>query len=161
LTGVNGLADGLDLVARENNGPCAEEFGQVLQEIRVGADMDAALARLNERVASEDLRLLATAIAVQRRTGGNLVEVLQQLARTLRERQRLTAEVHVLTTMPRVSGYIVGAMPLAMLGMMFVTSRDSFDMLIHEPVGQMVLAVSAGLVGIGLFLNNRIASVEM
>jgi len=156
-----GLADGMDLVAREGSGACSEEFGEVLQELRVGADMDAALTRLTERITSEDLRLLATAIAVQRRTGGNLVDVLHQLARTLRERQRLKGEVRVLTTMPRVSGYIIGAMPAAMAVMMYFTSPRSFALLITEPLGHAVLGGSAVMVAIGLFLNHRIASVEM
>jgi Flp pilus assembly protein TadB len=63
--------------------------------------------------------------------------------------------------MPRVSGYIVAAMPVAMALMMFFTSRKNFDLLINEPLGQMVLAGSAVLVTIGLFLNKRIASVQM
>jgi tight adherence protein B len=155
------LADGLDLVARENEGPCGEEFRQVLEELSVGADMDGALTRLTERVVSEDTRLLATAIAVQRRTGGNLVDVLQQMARTLRERQRLRGEVRVLTTGPRVSGYIVGMMPVAMAAMMYVVSRPSFNMLVNEPIGRMALGFSAVMVVVGLSINRRIANVEM
>jgi tight adherence protein B len=156
-----GLADGLDLVAREDNGPCSEEFAQVVQEIRIGADMDSALVRLAERVDSEDVRLLGTAIAVQRRTGGNLVDVLQQIAKTLRERQRLKAEVRVLTTMPRVSGYVVAALPVAMALMMYFTSPKNFTILITDPIGHAVLGGSAVMVSVGLFLNHRIASVEM
>src|SRR5262249_23004893 len=75
-----GVVHGFGIVARENDGPCGEEFGQVLQEVQLGAELDAALARINDRVESEDARLLATAVAVQRKTGGNLVDVLTQMA---------------------------------------------------------------------------------
>jgi tight adherence protein B len=154
-------ADAMEIVARETVGPCADEFAEVVQELNLGADMDAVLARLNERVPSEDVRLLVNAIGVQRRTGGNLVDVLKQLAGTLRERRRLRQEVHVLTTGPRVSGYVGAALPFAMLVGMYVINRKSFDILITEPTGRIALMASAVLVVVGLFLNNRIAKVEV
>jgi tight adherence protein B len=153
--------DGLEILSREGSGPCAVEFGEVVQELKLGADLDAALARLSERVPSEEVRLLVAAISVQRRTGGNLVDVLKQLARTLRERRRLRGEVQVLTTGPRVSGYVAGALPFVMVLGMYFTSRKSFDILVTEPLGKMVLAGSAVLVVIGLVLNNRISKVDV
>jgi tight adherence protein B len=156
-----GVVHGFDIVARENDGPCGEEFGQVLQEVTLGAELDAALARINDRVASEDARLLATAVAVQRRTGGNLVDVLTQMAHVLRERQRLRREVQVITTAPRVSGYVVSLLPvLLMIGMYFL-SRYYLEMLFDEPIGRVALVASGILVMIGLTLNRRIASVDM
>jgi tight adherence protein B len=156
-----GVVSGFEVVSRENDGPCGEEFGQVLQEVTLGAEIDAALARINDRVDSEDGRLLATAVAVQRRTGGNLVDVLTQMAHVLRQRQRLRREVHVITTAPRVSGYVVGLLPvLLMIGMYFL-SRYYLEMLFDEPIGRIALIGSAVLVVIGLTLNRRIASVDM
>src|SRR5713101_9968696 len=121
--------DGLEIVARENTGVCGEEFAEVVQELNLGADMDAALGRLIERVPSEDARLLVAAIAVQRRTGGNLVDVLKQLGRTLRERRRLREDIHVLTTQPRVSGYVASVIPLLLIAAQYFLSRKSFDVL--------------------------------
>lgn len=156
-----GIAHGFDLVARENDGPCGEEFGQVLQEVSLGAELDTALGRVVERVRSEDARLLATAVSVQRRTGGNLVSVLAQMATVLRERQRLRREVHVITTAPRVSGYVVSLLPVLVAVGMFFVSRYYLEMLVSEPIGRIALLVSGVLVAIGLFLNRRIASIEM
>jgi tight adherence protein B len=153
--------DAIEIIARENKGPCAEEFAEVVQELNLGADLDAALARLIERMPSEDARLLVSAIAVQRRTGGNLVDVLKQLSRTLRERRRLRDDVHVLTTGPRVSGYVAGALPFVMLAGMFFLSRKSFDILVTEPVGRLVILGSTLLVILGLFLNSRVAKVDV
>jgi len=154
-------ADAMEIVARETVGACADEFAEVVQELNLGADMDAALARLTERVPSEDVQLMVAAMGVQRRTGGNLVDVLKQLARTLRERRRLRQDVHVLTTGPRVSGYVGAALPVLMLVAMYVLSRKSFDVLVTEPTGQIALVASAVLVVFGLFLNNKIAKVEV
>jgi tight adherence protein B len=156
-----GIVHGFELVAHENDGPCGQELGQVLQEVQLGAELDSALARITERVTSEDARLLATAVAVQRRTGGNLVDVLAQMAHVLRERQRLRREVAVITTAPRISGYVVSLLPvLVMVGMYFL-SRYYLQMLFDEPIGRMALVGSGVMVVIGLLINRRIASVEM
>jgi tight adherence protein B len=155
-----GLPHGLDLVAKGNEGPCAEEFGQVLHEVNLGADLDVSLARIIERVNSDDVRLLATAVAVQRRTGGNLVEVLGQLAGVMRERQRLRRDLHVITTAPRVSGYVVGLLPVFTVAMMYFTSRYYIDTLFSSPTGRIAAAVGGVLVVIGLFINRRIATVD-
>jgi tight adherence protein B len=155
-----GLPHGLDLIAKENEGPIAEEFGQVLHEVNLGADLDVSLARIIDRIDSDDVRLLATAVAVQRRTGGNLVEVLGQLAGVMRERQRLRRDLQVITTAPRVSGYVVGLLPVFTAGMMFLTSRYYIDTLLNSQTGRIAAAVGGVLVVIGILINRRIATVD-
>jgi tight adherence protein B len=154
-------SDAMEIVAREGSGVCGEEFVEVVQELNLGADMDVALARLLERMPSEDARLLVAAIGVQRRTGGNLIDVLKQLARTLRERRRLRDDVHVLTTGPRYSGYVAGALPFLMVLAMYLTSRKSFDVLVTDTAGRIVLVGSTLLVAIGFLVNKRIADVDV
>jgi tight adherence protein B len=156
-----GLEYGFDLVAREGTPPCSEEFGQILQELTLGGDLEEALARLIQRVDSEDARLLATAVAVQRRTGGNLIEVLGQMSQMLRERERLRRDVRVITTAPRVSGYVVALLPVLTTLAMFVTSRYYIETLLSEPLGRLAAAVGGGLVLVGLWLNHRIAQVDL
>jgi tight adherence protein B len=156
-----GLEYGFDIVAREGQPPCSEEFGQILQELNLGGDLEEALARLVQRVESEDARLLATAVAVQRRTGGNLIEVLGQMAQVLRERERLRRDVRVITTAPRVSGYVVALLPLLTVTAMFFTSRYYIDTLFSDPMGRVAAAVGGVLVLVGLYLNHRIAQVDL
>lgn len=156
-----GIDHGLDLVSRGNEGPCAQEFGQVLQEVTLGSDLDTALARVNERLESEDVKLLATAVAVQRRAGGNLADVLDQIAGVIRERQQLRRDIRVLTTAPRVSGYLVALLPILTVIAMFFTSRYYVDTLFATDEGKMGVAIGSVLSLIGLYLNHRIAKVEM
>ncbi|HET6314852.1 MAG TPA: type II secretion system F family protein [Chloroflexota bacterium] len=156
-----GLEYGFDIVAREMVGPTAEEFGQILQELNLGGDLEEALARMLDRVNSEDARLLSTAVAVQRRTGGNLVEVLGQMALMLRERERLRRDVRVITTAPRISGYVVALLPVLTMAVMYLTSRYYVEALLSSPIGRLAAIASAGLVVLGLFLNHRIAHVEL
>ncbi|HEY0583345.1 MAG TPA: type II secretion system F family protein [Chloroflexota bacterium] len=156
-----GLEYGFDLVAREGLPPCSEEFGQILQELTLGGDLEEALARLIQRVDSEDARLLATAVAVQRRTGGNLIEVLGKMSQMLRERERLRRDVRVITTAPRVSGYVVALLPLLTTIAMYMTSKYYIDTLLSEPLGRVAAAVGFGLVLVGLYLNHRIAQVDL
>jgi len=156
-----GIEYGLDMVSRERTGPCSEEFGQVLQEINLGADLEEALARLVVRIDSEDARLLATAVAVQRRTGGNLIEVLGQMSTTLRERERIRRDVQVITTAPRVSGYVVALLPVLTVVAMYFTSRYYIDALLGDPIGRLAAIASATLCMIGLYINHRIADVSL
>jgi len=156
-----GLEYGFDIVAREGTPPCSDEFGQILQELNLGGDLEEALARLILRVDSEDARLLATAVAVQRRTGGNLVEVLGQMGQMLRERDRLRRDVRVITTAPRVSGYVVALLPVLTTIAMYITSRYYIDTLLSEPLGRLAAAAGGVLVLVGLYLNHRIAQVDM
>jgi tight adherence protein B len=155
-----GLPHGLDLVAKGNHGACADEFGQVLHEVNLGSDLDVSLARVVQRVDSDDIRLLATAVAVQRRTGGNLVEVLAQIAGVMRERQRLRRDLKVITTAPRVSGYVVALLPVFTLAMMFLTSQYYVQTLFSSPTGRIATAVGGVLVVVGLYVNRRIATVD-
>lgn len=156
-----GLEYGFDLVAREGVPPCSEEFGQILQELNLGGDLEEALARLLMRIPSEDAKLLATAVGVQRRTGGNLIEVLGQMSQMLRERERLRRDVRVLTTAPRVSGYVVALLPLLTVVVMYFSSRYYIDTLLSDPIGRLAAGVGAGLVIVGLYLNHRIAQVDL
>jgi tight adherence protein B len=156
-----GLEYGFDLVAREGTPPCSEEFGQILQELNLGGDLEEALARLLLRVTSEDAKLLATAVAVQRRTGGNLIEVLGQMSQMLRERERLRRDVRVMTTAPRVSGYVVALLPMLTVVVMYFTSRYYIDTLLSDPIGRLAAAVGGVLVVIGLYLNHRLAQVDL
>lgn len=108
------LLQSMELVAREGPSPVSFEFDRVVREVGLGLSPEEALANLVERMQSEDLELLVTAINVQREVGGNLVEVMDTISTTIRERVKLVGEVKVLTAQQAYSGYIIAVLPIAL-----------------------------------------------
>ncbi|HLZ21561.1 MAG TPA: type II secretion system F family protein [Ktedonobacterales bacterium] len=108
------LLQAMELVAREAPQPVATEFDRVVREVGLGLSPEEALSNLVERMQSEDLELLVTAINVQREVGGNLVEVLDTISATIRDRVKLVGEVKVLTAQQQYSGYIIAMLPVAL-----------------------------------------------
>lgn len=108
------LLQSMELVAREGPDPTSKEFERVVREVGLGLSPEEALSNLVERMSSEDLELLVTAINVQREVGGNLVEVLDTISTTIRERVKLLGQVRVLTAQQQFSGYIIACLPIAL-----------------------------------------------
>lgn len=108
------LLQSMELVAREGPAPVSTEFDRVVREVGLGLSPEEALANLVERMQSEDLELLVTAINVQREVGGNLVEVMETISNTIRERVKLIGEVRVLTAQQAYSGYIIALLPVVL-----------------------------------------------
>ena len=93
---------------RESRPPISTEFGRVIREVNLGLPFDQALENMVRRVRSDDLELMATAISIQHQVGGNLAEILDSIAYTIRERVRIKGEIRTLTAQQRLSGYVVG-----------------------------------------------------
>ena len=93
---------------RESRPPISTEFGRVIREVNLGLPFDQALENMVRRVRSDDLELMATAISIQHQVGGNLAEILDSIAYTIRERVRIKGEIRTLTAQQRMSGYVVG-----------------------------------------------------
>ncbi|HEX7949609.1 MAG TPA: type II secretion system F family protein, partial [Candidatus Limnocylindrales bacterium] len=104
----------IELVVRESRPPISIEFGRVIREVNLGLPFDTALDNMVKRVKSEDFELMATAIAIQHQVGGNLAEILDSIAFTIRERIRIKGEIRALTAQQRMSGYVVGGLPIGL-----------------------------------------------
>lgn len=108
------LLQSMDLVSKEGSGPVASEFRRVVQEVGLGLSTEAALANLLRRVPSDDLDLMITAINIQHEVGGNLSQILESIAHTIRERVRIKGEIRTLTAQGRISGYVITALPVGL-----------------------------------------------
>lgn len=151
----------IDMVAHELPAPINEEFAQIVAEVGVGAPLEEALTNLTKRIKSYDLYLVVTAILVQRQTGGNLSEILDNIAYTIRERNRLLRHVQVLTAQQRFSAIIVGSLPLFILLVLSLLSPSYHQPFLEVPAGRIMLGVAAFFEIVGFYVMRRVARIEV
>jgi tight adherence protein B len=112
--------------------------------------------QLIDRMPSPDLRVLVTAIVVQRETGGNLVEVLDRTVHVIRERQRIQGEIRTQTAQGRMTGWILTLLPVVVMAMINVMDPGYSKPLLKDPFGHKLLMLCGGLIALGAFFINRI-----
>jgi tight adherence protein B len=154
------LSEGLRMASEEAQDPLAGEFRVTFDEQKFGLPFEEALLGLADRVEIVDMRILVTAILVQREVGGNLSEILEQIAETMRERFTLKRQVRVYTAQGRMSGYTLAALPILVGLAISVINPAYMSTLFHEPLGQALLAGAAVLQGIGFLWIRRIVDVR-
>jgi tight adherence protein B len=158
----------IELVVRETRPPISTEFGRVIREVNLGLPFDQALENMVRRVRSDDLELMATAIAIQHQVGGNLAEILDSIAYTIRERVRIKGEIRTLTAQQRLSGYVVGFLPIALAGFLFVAAPGFMDPMFANPpavlglpAGVVILIFGGFMMFIGFMLIRKIVDIEV
>ena len=160
-----GFLQSLDLAADQLKDPLAIEFKRTITDINVGSSFEDALLALNQRVRSKDLDIVVTAILIQRTVGGNLAEILDTVAHTMRERSRIKGELKTLTAQQKMSGYIVGGLPIVIIGILLVIGQlmgDTYmQTLFTEPAGRIALVAAALLEGLGILIIRKILAIEV
>jgi tight adherence protein B len=158
----------IELVVRESRPPISIEFGRVIREVNLGLPFDIALENMVKRVRSEDFELMATAIAIQHQVGGNLAEILDSIAFTIRERIRIKGEIRTLTAQQRLSGYVVGGLPFFLAFFIFVAAPTFFDPMFDKPpdvlgipTGVILFIVAIMAMGAGFFFIRKIVDIEV
>jgi tight adherence protein B len=158
----------IELVVRESRPPISTEFGRVIREVNLGLPFDQALDNMVRRVKSDDLELMATAISIQHQVGGNLAEILDSIAYTIRERVRIKGEIRTLTAQQRLSGYVVGFLPIGLAGFLFIAAPGFMDPMFANPpailglpAGVIILAFGGIMMFIGFMLIRRIVDIEV
>jgi tight adherence protein B len=150
----------IELVSREMAPPIGVEFARLLKEMSLGVTTEEALANLGERVASDDLELVITAVLIQRQVGGNLAEVLDNIAGTIRERIKLKGEVRTLTAQGRISGLIIGALPFALAALLYVINPQYMMALFTHPLGIAMVVYALVSMAIGMMAVWKIVNIE-
>lgn len=155
------ILQGLDTVARQLPEPTGEEMRQVVAEARLGRPLIQSLDDVAKRVHSDDFDWVVTAIAIQREVGGNLAELLDTVAGTMQERERLRREVKTLTAEGRIGAIILSILPLA-IGLFVYSVNPSYIKPMWESiVGKVFLFGSAGLMGVGILWLRKIVRIEL
>jgi tight adherence protein B len=155
------LTAGLRMVAEESAEPVAGEFRRVFEEQKFGLPFAESLAGLAARVPLVDVRILVTAVMIQRDVGGNLAEILDNLSHLIRTRFNIRRQLRTYTAQGRMSGYVLGALPIAVGGMIFLMNPEYVMTLFREPVGRLMVWGAAGMQVLGFLWIRRIVDIEM
>jgi tight adherence protein B len=133
-----GFLKGLELIAKEMGDPISKELNRMLREVNLGTTVDDALLNLGRRMNSQDLDIVIGAYLVQKDVGGNLTEIMEKVAETIRERLRIQGDVRVLTTQGKLSGFVVGFMPFVVFLILILTAPDYFSVMFGPPTQNIV-----------------------
>jgi tight adherence protein B len=156
-----GLMQALDLASREMEHPLSTEIRRTLHDINVGSATDTALENMAKRCGSDDLDIVITAMLIQQSSGGNLSEILDNVAHTMRERIRIRGEIKTLTTQQTFTGWIIGALPFAMLALFSVVNPSYETPMFRETLGQLMLVGACVLEFFGVLLIRRVLAIEV
>ena len=154
------LSEGLRMAAEEAPDPLASEFRVTFEEQKFGLPFEEALMGLGDRMEVVDVRILVTAILVQREVGGNLSEILETIAETMRARFSLKRQVRVYTAQGRMSGYTLAALPIVVGIVISLINPEYMQTLFQEPLGHALLVSAGVLQGIGFLWIRRIVDVR-
>lgn len=155
------LNQAFETVVENGQNPIAQEFQVLLQQLRVGMPFNDALLSLEQRVGSEDLTLVTTTIDIARRTGGNLTEVFDRIALTIRERMRIESRVRTLTAQGRLQGFVVGSMPIVLGAAMTFLRPGMMLPFLKSLNGMIAIAVVIVLITLGALLIRKIIKIDV
>lgn len=155
------FSESLNQVASEMPDPISTEFRLTYEEQKLGLPLKMALENLAERVPSLDLRLCITAVLIQRETGGNLAEILEKVASTIRERFKIMEEFRTMTTSSRGSAWILCALPFLIVFLMTLISPKYMGVLLNDPRGHYIIAVALGMQVLGMLTIRKILAIKI
>lgn len=147
-------------ISKEMQPPISSEFSRVIREIHYGATLDQALNNMALRVNNQDFDLLISAVITSSHVGGNLSEILDTIAETITDRIRLREEVRVLTSQGRMSGLIIGLLPVVVLLFLMLMNPTYLSDFVSNPLGKAMLAGSVVMELIGFFVINRMVDIK-
>jgi tight adherence protein B len=151
----------LDQVANEIKDPSAAEFHRVVSEIRLGRSVDDAMIEMADRIGSEDMRWAVMAVNIQRQVGGNLAEVLDIVANTVRERAYIHRQVRVLSAEGRISIGILAALPFGIFFYLMLVNPEYVGILFTHPIGRILLLAGLSLMAAGIYVMTRIVKIDV
>lgn len=150
----------MDLVSKETIGPLATEYRRTMREINLGITTEQALQNLIDRASNDDLELMIGAVLIQRQIGGNLAEIFDNIADTIRQRIRMQGEVKTLTAQGKISGIIIGIIPVALFFILMFINPDYIGVLTERSTGWYILGGAAVSEVIGFLFIRNITNIE-
>ena len=158
LRAGHAMPGAIEMVADSAPDATALEFREVFRQQNFGLPLREALLQMLDRVPSPDLRVLVTAIIVQRETGGNLVEVMDRTVFLIRERQRIQGDIRIQTAQGRLTGWILSLMPVGLMVVINIINPGYSSILLTDPLGRELIYVGLGLIVLGAFIIRQIVN---
>ncbi len=155
-----GFQQAMETVVKEMPSPIATEFGWCLREMSLGFNQEEALMNMSLRVNSEELDMVVTGIIIQKQIGGNLAQIMDNIGDTMRDRSRIKKQVKTLTAQGKLSGIIVGSLPVAMLAVMLVVSPKNVYFFFQDSRGLAMLGTAVLMEIVGALVISRIVNIE-
>jgi tight adherence protein B len=155
------LNTAIKLVAESMEAPISTEFQIVADEISMGRTIDQALARLADRIDEPDIHFFVVVLNVQQETGGNLAEVINNLAQVIRKRKQLRLKIRAMTSEGRTTGLVLGALPVILFAVLYKVAPSHIEPLLITRTGNYILAISVGLVALALWIVNRMIDIDV
>ncbi len=155
------LLQSMETVSKELPAPMSTEFDRVTREIGLGLTIEEALAHLLERIDSDDLDLVITAINIQHEVGGNLAEILDTISHTIRERVRIKGQIRSLTGMQRMSGNVVAILPVVLGLLIFVINPRYMSGIFSNVCGIMMLIIGGIMIVVGYVAIQKITDIQV
>jgi tight adherence protein B len=155
------LLQSMDTAARELSQPMAGELQRVTREVGLGLTIQDALMNMLRRMPSDDLDLLITAINVQHEVGGNLAEILDTIAHTIRERIRILGEIRTITAQQRLSGIILAVLPVILGFVMYFLNPSYISRMWQDICGLMMLFTGGLMILLGYLVIRRITNIDV
>lgn len=155
------LPQACEVVSKQLVPPVSQEFGLLVNEIRLGVPFDKALENMAARLRSNNFDLLVTAILISRQTGGNIAEIFKKLAESIKEIMRLEAKVKALTAQGRMQAVVLGGMPFALAFVLASISPDLMQPLFNTPQGTVILFIAAVFWLLGIYFLRKVINIDI
>jgi tight adherence protein B len=155
------LTAGFKMAADDGPEPVAGEFRRVFEEQRFGLPIQDSLLGMADRVNIVDVRILVTAILIQREVGGNLAEILDNLSAVVRARFTIRRQIRVYTAQGRMTGYLLSALPIILFSMLYMINAEYMSILFTDPIGKFLIVVAISMQLLGFVWIRKIIKIEI
>jgi tight adherence protein B len=151
----------IEKMAAEQRPPISQEFELYIRELRLGVDPSLALVHLNERIPLEDFQLATAGMMISREVGGNLSNVLESISDTLRKKMLMEGKINALTAQGKLQGWVMSALPMLLMAILFVMEPEAMGMLFTTPKGWMVLGIIVVMETLGFLSIKKVTTIDV
>ncbi|MFL0797127.1 MAG: type II secretion system F family protein [Cellvibrionaceae bacterium] len=161
LQAGSSLMGAVESLVHDQPAPLNQEFALLLRKVKLGVNFDVALVEMENRLPSQDFRVALSAIRISREVGGNLTEVMESLAATLRQKAAMEGKIIALTSQGKMQGYVMSGLPILLAGVLNAIEPEAMSKLYNTPMGYGFLLVIAIMLSLGFMIIRSITKIDV